>query len=83
MINKVILRMAICDGVFSNPQNQIRPALKITSDVLAAVSNMTDDQVNAILTTYTLQKKAALQKALSSGQANVTQINQALSNLGS
>ena len=45
MINKVILRMAICDGVFSNPQNQIRPALKITSDVLAAVSNMTDDQV--------------------------------------
>ena len=57
-VNKNLLRLALVDGAFSQPQNMPKgsPMVlvpgRLTADVLASVSALTDDQVTAVLTQY-------------------------------
>jgi len=84
MVNKTLLRQAICDGAFSpvavNQQGQ-PIKIPVTPEILASVASLSEDVINATLTVYVANKTKALNAQLLRANANAASIQAQLNEL--
>lgn len=63
MIDKQLLRMAICDGAFNTSKDE-NGMMRLTPEILDGIASKTDDEINDVLTVYRIKQKEMLAKRL-------------------